>query len=90
MLSPPPPPDAVYGWLDGANFTGSESRDPYNLRVGFMKGAAFVSSRTLAYTVDVTEGTAGKKTHLKLIIIQCVVQLKFISLFCYSYIHRGG
>ena len=59
-------PHAVYGWIDGANFVGNESNAPYLLTVGFIKGGENAGSAILRYSVDVTEGSAGKKTHLKI------------------------
>ena len=54
-------PYVVYGWLDGPNFTGDETNEPYPLRIGFLKGRDFGTGPVLSYSVDVTEGTAGKK-----------------------------
>ena len=72
----------VYGWLDGPNFTGDESDEPYPMAIGFIKGHDFGSGLVLSYSVEVTEGSAGKKTgHY---IYMCIHKPSLLL------IHRGG
>ena len=73
---------AVYGWLDGPNFTGDETNEPYPLRIGFLKGRDFGVGPVLSYNVNVTAGTAGKKAG----------QLKFMCIHkpALLFIHSGG
>ena len=50
--------------------------------VGFIKGGEFSSGLVLSFTVEVTDGTASKKTNLKL--------MRELNLFCWSYTEEGA